>query len=382
MAQEQSVQVLDGNASQRNDADHITRSVRAVFPVLLSEESGGDQLGSVNMHHSNSLPADHVAAADDQHTNRPNVETSAAERQQQTERRKRGRPRKTNAINTSEQGQSGDGGQAIGDEANDQPPLKRSRNIKKEDVVHGSKRATNSTQAGEPSMPVKRGRGRPRKNTTPRREGGERQATTSMGVGNVGVTTAHTSTAIYSAVQQQAAANSSVVVSAIHGTPVQVLPTAVAAMNTIESGSLRAAPVSVLVSPSRDDTSTEWMTRRMSPLSPPLMTTTTDEVKLVEIKAHGPSLVQGTTSPPLLHAEQPKVLNLLPQCIVTNSVVRVNLVDRFASREDSGDGHVVSSKERKDHKQTRGEKKQERGKEGEISSPGETVTKNSSSKKV
>ena len=271
MSQGQSFQVLGASVSQRNGADHI-----ASVPVILISDAM-----------------------------LPGLSLSPGTGSEQPMKRKRGRPRKIKPEDQS------------GPDLTDQQPV----------VKRGRGRPRKTEQIREPPVervapledpaPVKRGRGRPRKIPLPT-EGPIPQVESQADVAT------HVSTDIYNAVQQLA--QDAAIVSAIHGTPVQVLPTTVVAtMNTIDSPP-RPAPVSVVVSPTVED-ATEWRT-------PPSRITAE---RLLENTAHGALVqrLQATSTPPLLHAEQPKLLHLLPQCVVTNSVVSVDRVDRLAELEET-----------------------------------------------
>ena len=326
MSGEQSVQfVLGGNASQRNEADHIAAAT-LVFPVLIPDDD------SDNMHPETS----HLS-----------LEAKSSNSAEQTVvKRKRGRPRKMKP--SEEQGQSGKIDASSSSPINQQQPgaaVKSGRPKRSEQTT--TKRDLGGPSGGgggggEASAPVKRSRGRPKKVATST-ETSQSQVlclqaqppTTSSRhqpiVSSEGITT-HGSTDIYNAVQQLA--QDAVIVSAIHGTPVQVLPTtAVASMNTIDAeGPLRvSAPISVTISPTREDTGTKWSASACVVISTPPSGRTTDER---EKRGYGMPLhvyQLGASTPPLLHAEQPEILNSLPQCSLSSGEVSVKVVDRLAA---------------------------------------------------
>ena len=315
MSGEQSFQyVLSGNASQRNESDHIAAAT-LVFPVLIPDDT------------------------DDMHpeTGHLSLEAKSSSGEQTVVKRKRGRPRK---IKPEEQSQSGKVDASLPDQ---QPAAAVKRGRPKRSEQATTKRDLGPGAGGEASTPVKRGRGRPKK-VAPSTEtsqsqvlGLQQQLPTSGNqaiIRSEGITT-HASTDIFNAVQQLA--QDAVIVSAIHGTPVQVLPTtAVASMNTIDSdSSLRvSAPVSVTISPTRDDT-TEW-TASVVKTTPP--SRTTDERALLQKRGYGTPLVYqlGASTPPLLHAEQPEILNSLPQCSLSSGEISVKVVDRLAGLKEGG----------------------------------------------
>ena len=330
MSQEQSFQVLGGSASQRNESDHGHIAARTipvtVFPVVFPDTGPGGEMHPETSHLS--LQANSASS-------------------EQSVKRKRGRPRK---IKPEDHGDD-----ATMPDQQQEASVKRGRPGRPKRSEQTTKQVEPPLGDGEASVPVKKSRGRPRKIATPTESQLQlqqhltTQPSGSQAVSSDGVAS-HTSTTIYNTVQQLA--QNAAIVSAINiqGTPVQVLPTtAVATMNMIDSNSplaLRpAAPVSVVVSPTRDD-ATEWTaTRRTTP--PPR---TTNKSVSPERRACGTSLayqLQGASSPPLLHAEQPKMLNLLPQCSLSSSEVSVKLVDRLAELEES-DGHGVVEEVRHD----------------------------------
>ncbi len=324
MSGEQRVQfVLGGNASQRNEADHIAAAT-IVFPVLIPDESDN------NMHPE---------------TGRLSLEakSNSSSTEQTVVKRKRGRPRK---IKPSEEEQS----QSGKIDANQQQPgaaVKSGRPKRSEQST--TKRDLggppgNGGGGGEASAPVKRNRGRPPKKVATSTETSQSQVQPSISTSShqaitssEGITTGtHASTDIFNAVQQLA--QDAVIVSAIHGTPVQVLPTtAVASMNTIDAESpLRAsAPISVTISPTRDDTGTMKWTAGAVTSTPPSRTTDEREKR----GGYGVPLnvyQLGASTPPLLHAEQPEILNSLPQCSLSSGEVSVKIVDRLAAGPKEG----------------------------------------------
>ena len=338
MSGEQSVQfVLGGNASQRNEADHIAAAT-LVFPVLIPDDD------SDNMHPETS----HLS-----------LEAKSSNSAEQTVvKRKRGRPRKMKP--SEEQGQSGKIDASSSLPINQQQPgaaVKSGRPKRSEQTT--TKRDLGGPSGGggaggEASAPMKRSRGRPKKVATST-ETSQSQVLCLQAqpptissrhqpiVSSEGITT-HGSTDIYNAVQQLA--QDAVIVSAIHGTPVQVLPTtAVASMNTIDAeGPLRvSAPISVTISPMREDTGAKWSasTSASVVVSTPPSSRITDER---EKRGYGmPIHVYqiGASTPPLLHAEQPEILNSLPQCSLSSGEVSVKVVDRLAAgpKERAGDSH-------------------------------------------
>ena len=319
MSREQSFQVLCGSASQRNESDH------GVFPVVFPDTGSGGEIPE---------------------TSHLSLQANSASSEQPV-KRKRGRPRKIKPEDH-------------GDDATmpDQQPeasVKRGRPGRPKRSEQTTKQAEPPLGDGEASVPVKRGRGRPRKIATQTESQLQlqqhltTQPSGSQAVSSDGVAS-HTSTTTYNTVQQLAQNAAIVSVINIQGTPVQVLPTtAVTTMNMIDSNSplaLRpAVPVSVVVSPTRDD-ATEWTTMRRT--TPPPRTA--NKSVSLERRACGTSLaykLQGASSSPLLHAEQPKVLNLLPQCSLSSSEVSVKLVNRLAKLEES-DGHGALEEVRHD----------------------------------
>jgi hypothetical protein len=322
MSGEQRVQfVLGGNASQRNEADHIAAAT-IIFPVLIPDES------------------------DDMHPETGRLSLEAKSNNSSTEqtvvKRKRGRPRK---IKSSEEEQS----QSGKIDANQQQPgaaVKSGRPKRSEQST--TKRDLGGPPGngggGEASAPVKRNRGRPPKKVATSTETSQSQVQPSTSTSShqaitssEGITTGtHSSTDIFNAVQQLA--QDAVIVSAIHGTPVQVLPTtAVASMNTIDAESpLRAsAPISVTISPTRDDTGTTKWTASAVTSTPPSGTTDEREKR----GGYGVPLNMyqlGASTPPLLHAEQPEILNSLPQCSLSSGEVSVKVVDRLAAGPKEG----------------------------------------------
>ena len=317
MSGEQSFQfVIGGSASQRNESDHIATAAAipvTIFPVLIPDETG-------EMHPE---------------TGHLSLEANSSGGEQPVVKRKRGRPRK---IKPEDQNQSGKIDSSLPDQQPVAAAMKRGRPKRSEQTT---KREVGP--GGEASMPVKRGRGRPKKVATSTETsqsqvlGLQQQQPTSGNQGsvisNAGIMS-HASTDIFNAVQQLA--QDAVIVSAIHGTPVQVLPTtAVATMNTIDSDSpLRiSAPVSVAISPTRDD-ATEWTASAVG-ITPP--SRTTNERASVEKRAFGTPLVyqMGASTHPLLHAEQPEILNSLPQCSLSSGEVSVKVVDRLAGLKES-----------------------------------------------
>ena len=340
MSGEQSVQfVLSGNASQRNEADHIAAAT-LVFPVLIPDDD------SDNMHPETS----HLS-----------LEAKSSNSAEQTVvKRKRGRPRKMKP--SEEQSQSGKIDASSSLPINQQQPgaaVKSGRPKRSEQTT--TKRDLGGPSGGggaggEASAPVKRSRGRPKKVATstetsqsqvlslqaqPLTTSSRHQPIVSA---SSEVITTHGSTDIYNAVQQLA--QDAVIVSAIHGTPVQVLPTtAVASMNTIDAeSSLRvSAPISVTISPTREDTGTKWSASANVVMSTPPSSRTTEER---EKRGYGmPIHVYqiGASTPPLLHAEQPEILNSLPQCSLSSGEVSVKIVDRLATgpKERAGDSRSM-----------------------------------------
>ena len=303
--------VLGGSASQRNESDHIATAATipvTIFPVLIPDETG-------EMHPE---------------TGHLSLEAKSSGGEQPAVKRKRGRPRK---IKPEEQNQGDKMDASLPDQQPAAAVMKRGRPKRSEQTT---KRELEP--AGEASMPVKRGRGRPKKVATSTETsqsqvlGLQQQPRGAAVVSNEGITS-HASTDIFNAVQQLA--QDAVIVSAIHGTPVQVLPTtAVATMNTIDGDStLRiSAPISVAISPTRDD-ATEWTASAVR-ITPP--SRSTDEKASLEKRTFGTPLVYqvGATTPPLLHAEQPEVLNLLPQCNLSSGEVSVKIVDRLAGLKE------------------------------------------------
>ena len=329
MSGEQSFQyVIGGNASQRNESDHIAAAT-IVFPILIPDDT--DDMHPVTGHLS--------------------LEAKSSSGDQTVVKRKRGRPRK---IKPEEQSQSEkvDASFNIPDQQS-AAAVKRGRPKRSEQTT--TKQDLGPGGGGEASTPAKRGRGRPKK-VAPSTEtsqsqvlGLQQQLQTSGNqaiIRSEGITT-HASTDIFNAVQQLA--QDAVIVSAIHGTPVQVLPTtAVATMNTIDSDStLRvSAPVSVTISPTRDDP-TEWTTSAVKTIPP---SRTTDERSLLMGKGgYGTPLVYqlGASTPPLLHAEQPEILNSLPQCSLSSGEISVKIVDRLAGLKE-GDGRGTMEEVRHD----------------------------------
>lgn len=345
MSGEQSVQfVLGGNASQRNEADHIAAAT-LVFPVLIPDESD-------NMHPETS------------HLSLEAKSSSSNSTEQTVVRRKRGRPRKMKP--SEEQSQSGKQIEASSSFIpNQQQPgaaVKSGRPKRSEQTT--TKRDLGGPPGGaggggETSAPVKRNRGRPKKVATSTETsqsqvlGLQAQPPTTLSrhqpiISSEGITT-HGSTDIFNAVQQLA--QDAVIVSAIHGTPVQVLPTtAVAPMNTIDAESpLRvSAPISVTISPTREDTGIKWNTSAVTSTPPSSRTTDEREKRGYGMPLHVYQL--GANTPPLLHAEQPEILNSLPQCSLSSGEVSVKIVDRLAAgpKEGAGDSRSVVEEVRHD----------------------------------
>lgn len=343
--------VLGGDASQRNESDHIAAAT-IVFPVLIPDDS------------------------DDMHpeTGHLSLEAKSSSSEQTVVKRKRGRPRKIKP--SEEQSQSGKVDTSLQPDQQPAPAVvKRSRPKRSEQTT--TKRDPGLGPAGaapgEASNPppVKRGRGRPKKVATST----ETNRTQSQGQvhgllqiqqqsqqtsghqaiisSSEGIITTHASTDIYNAVQQLA--QDAVIVSAIHGTPVQVLPTtAVASMNTIDSESplrVAVAPVvSVTISPTRDSAGVEWTASSHTSAvttTPPSSSGTTNERSLLEKIAIGygtPLNVYqlGANTPTLLHAEQPEILNSLPQCSLSSGEVSVKIVDRLAGLKEKGGSDSIS----------------------------------------
>ena len=303
MAQEKAIQVLDANANE------LAASSSLILPVIMPD--------------SDDEPVDAQ-------------ESSERSGQVQATKRKRGRPRK-NKLEDQGQSYGETGGEGItrGHQpaiVQQQSPIKRGRGRPRKNVEPSVDGGASGSVVVE-----KRGRGRPKKKVD---DGSPLPQRETVVIGQVGgVTTAHTSTAIYNTVQQPAH-NVATIIS-IDGRPLQVIPsTAVAA---IDGSPQRPAPLSVVVSPSVDDAN-EWK----APSSASMMI----ETPLVHI-------LPAATTPPLLLAEQPKALNQLPQCVVTNSAVDVNCVDRLALLDQAGNAHVIGevSDEATEQKQQREDEK-------------------------
>lgn len=340
MSREQSFQVLGGgSASRRNDSDHIASAATipvSVFPVVIPEDTG-PTMRSVTGHIS--LEA--------------SSSTSGGE--QPAVRRKRGRPRKIKQEDQPQGGRDRNNEATLVDQQPATASMKRGSNSRAARPKRSEQQSTKREDPGvvspleaegEASMPEKRSRGRSKKGTTSSAADTlelEQQPTMlssrNRAASNDGVTP-HASTDIYNAVQQHFQAGA-MVMSAIRGTPVQVLPTtAVVTMNTLDSRTSPllgpAAPVSVVVSPTGDDAA-QWTTPSATRLS-----TATDKKKSLEkAEAFGASIahrLRGTSTPPLLHAEQPEVLKSLPQCSLSSGEISVKLVDRLAGLKES-DSH-------------------------------------------
>ena len=335
MSGEQSFQfVLGGNATQRNESDHIAAAT-VVFPVLIPDDTD-------DMHPETG----HLSLE---------AKSSSASDEQTVVRRKRGRPRKIKP--SEEQPQSAKIDASLPDQ---QPAAAVKRGRPKRSEQTATKRdlgpvGPGAGSGGANSAPVKRGRGRPKKVATSTETSQsqvlghqqQQQPSTTSGrqaiisnSASEGITT-HASTDIFNAVQQLA--QDAVIVSAIHGTPVQVLPTtAVAAMNTIDNDSPPRvpAPISITISPTRDDTGTGWTTSAVTTTPP--SSRTTGERALPEKRGYGTPVVNvyqlGTSTPPLLHAEQPEILNSLPQCSISSGEISVKIVDRLAGLKEGGGG--------------------------------------------
>ena len=357
MAHELKVQLFPSIASSdRVDHGPLTTLIPGSgSPVICysSAKVADEQETTKIMHHPHAA-ADRDVDRQDCRLNLDTTNGTAADgdRGPQAMKRKRGRPRKIKGEGREEE---------TVEQSGDEQPAKRSRGRPKKTDQVGVKRSVDNSGAVQPAG--KRGRGRPKKINTQIEEE-EEGKTCAMTFGadgcrglldmrHVGVTTAHASTDIYNV----AVAQDSATVSAIRGTQVQVLPTATAVttMNLIDSSPLRPAPVSVVVSPSADDAG-EWTVRT------PHSSSSMIGEGISEKKAAETSLMSRLqSSPPLLHAEQPKVLNLLPQCVVTNSVISVNLVDRFAQQDEETGDNVVAERV-KDKKE---EQPQEQSSNGE-----------------
>ena len=337
MAQERSFQAL---ADQRNTTKHVynTSVPVAVFPVVIPDAGDRD--------------VQHIHPYPEVEVRQMSLEASDAG-QQPPVKRKRGRPRK---IKPDEGGQA-QGQSAGGPKEAPSSTIKGSRAKKTEQTGSSTTKPPTGDQGvvQQPVGAVKK-RGRPRKVTAAQTDEGTSPAVErSRAATTVGYATGYTPTSVYSTVQDAS------IVSAIQGAPVRILPTttAVAAMNTIDDSSLRpTASVSVVIpSPTAEDTAKQ-STR--IPLSLSSLSTG-------EGSAAGKSFtytLQGTTTPPLLHAEQPRVLKLLPQCIMTKSVVNVDLVDRW--KEDNRTaGETSTDTRKKEPSGDEGKKGSENGEEGE-----------------
>ena len=297
MAQEQSFQVLAG---QRNEPNHVynTSVPVAVFPVVISDA------GDILQHGQMSLQANGT-------------------KEQTSVKRKRGRPRKTRP-------EEGDGRAQQGHSAPPDDQLastnQGSSRAKKTEQVGTTKSSIDNQ--GAVALPdsggtVKR-RGRPRRAKTQQTDEGNSSAPVKAGsiqATTVGGTVGCASIAICSAVQDAGI---------VSGFPIQALPTtSVANVNTgtIDNSPLKRPTTVNIVVPSSAENVSE-PAARTSPSSSSVIKTfmgdqTPTGMRLLK------SRLQGMTTPPLLHAEQPRTLSLLPQCVVTNSVVNVSRVDRW-----------------------------------------------------
>lgn len=336
MNQEQSVHVLAG---QRNEPNHVYNTSVAVIPVVISDA------GDIVQHGQMSLQASDA-------------------KEQPSVKRKRGRPRKIKPEEDGSRVQQGQSAHsAPSDDQSTSTNKSRSRAKKKEQVgTTDSTAKPSSDKQGTVEQPGDGGagkrRGRPRKATTTQTDGdssapdkpGSSQATTVATT--VGGTVDYASTAICSTVRDAGI---------VSGTPIQVLPTTVVSdVTMIDNSPLRPTTVSIVVPSSAEDV-TKLVTRTPPPstLSSSVITTYTGDQTPAGVKSFT-SRLQGMTTPPLLHAEQPTTLNQLPQCVVTSSVFSVSLVDRW--KEDGSTPGEVSKKDvPKEKRPARGEEYKEKG---------------------
>lgn len=334
MDQEQSFHVLAG---QRNEANHVynTSVPVAVIPVVISD--AGDIMQQMNA------------------------------KEQPSVKRKRGRPRKIKPEEgggRAQQGQSAPSAPPPGDQSTS-TNKSRSRAKKTEQVGTSDSTAKSSIdKQGAVEQPGGGGsakrRGRPRRATTSQTDGdssapakpGSSQATIVSG------TVDYPSTAVCSTVQDAGIAS---------GTPIQVLPTTVVADVTMMDTSPLRRPTTVsIVVPSSAEDDSKVATRTPPPSS--VITFMGDQTP-VGVKSFT-SRLQGMTTPPLLQAEHPTALNQLPQCVVTNSVVNVSLVDRW--KEEGSSPGEVSKKDVPKEKQPAGvEEYEEKGGERRSSAKNE-----------